>query len=62
MSMQGADGIMIARASVGNPFLFKMSKDLISTGTYSEPSFKEKIDSCLQHLEYNIEYKGQRGL
>ena len=62
MSMPGADGIMIARASVGNPFLFKMSKDLINTGSYTEPSIKEKIACCIRHLEYNVDHKGMRGL
>ena len=53
---------MIARASVGNPFLFRMSKDLISNGTYIEPSIRDRIDCCLRHLSYNIEHKGQHGL
>ena len=58
----GADGIMIGRAAIGNPFLFRMAKDIINTGNYSEPTIKEKIDCCLKHLSYNIEYKNNIGL
>jgi len=62
MSIVGADGIMIARASVGNPFLFRQAKELIEKGSYSEVSNRERIDCCLRHLSYSIEFKGMRGL
>ncbi len=57
------DGIMIGRAAVGNPFLFKAIKKYFDTGEIYEPTLREKIDTCIQHLQMNIIYKGYpRGL
>ena len=62
MNTAGADGIMIGRSTLGNPFIFKQGKEIINTGTYSEPSIKDNIACCIRHLELNIEIKGERGL
>ena len=63
MSIVGADAIMIGRASVGNPFIFRDSKYLINTGEKRAPaSVREKIDVCIKHLEKNVEYKGRQGV
>jgi tRNA-dihydrouridine synthase B len=59
----GCDGVMIGRAAVGNPFLFREAKEYLETGTYSKASVKEKIETCLDHLKFSIKYKGYpRGL
>jgi tRNA-dihydrouridine synthase B len=62
MNTDGADGIMIGRSSMGNPFIFRQGKELICTGSYSQPTIKDKIDCCIKHLELNIEIKGEHGL
>ncbi len=60
----GCDAVMIGRAVVGNPFLFRRAKSLIMTGSEGPmPSVEERINTCLAHLELNIQYKGfPRGL
>ena len=52
----GADGIMIARGAIGNPWIFKQSKELMEKGEYTkEITFDERIDVILRHLRYEIE-------
>ena len=46
----GCDSIMIGRGAVGNPFLFKQIKDYLHTGSYSEPSPKQRISLLLSHF------------
>ncbi len=55
-----ADGMMIGRAAVGYPFLFRRAKVLLETGTDpGEPTVEEMFDACIQHLDLNIKYKGE---
>ncbi len=59
----GCDGIMIGRAAIGNPFLFRHIDQYLSTGIEEVITAKERIDTCIEHLELNIKYKGdKRGL
>ncbi len=60
----GADGIMIGRGAIGNPFLFSRCKTYLEKGEYtSEPEIKERIHWCLIHFRRHIEYYGeQRGV
>lgn len=52
----GADAVMIARGAIGNPWIFKQTKDLIETGKQpKEPDLEEKIEITLRHLRYEIE-------
>ena len=53
------DGIMIGRAAIGNPFIFREIKALLETGTYIETATnEEKFAICLEHLKLTIEFKG----
>lgn len=51
----GVDGIMIGRASLGNPWIFK---DIIEQNHYEVIS-NEKLDVMLKHLELEIQEKGE---
>lgn len=58
------DGIMVGRATEGNPFIFKQIKEIFEKGevTYF-PSNKEKIDVALEHTKMLVENKGEvRGI
>ncbi|MCF8241219.1 MAG: tRNA dihydrouridine synthase DusB [Melioribacteraceae bacterium] len=55
-----ADAIMIARGAIGNPWIFKQSKEIILGAEYtSEITFEDKIQTCLRHLRYEIECKDE---
>ena len=57
----GADGVMIARGAIGNPWIFKEAKELLTTGSISTTINEEtKINTCLQHLKLAMKIKGER--
>ena len=58
----GVDGIMIGRASLGNPWIFKnIINGLTQKGQtpLGQPSKEEKLDTIIEHLELMIEEKGE---
>jgi tRNA-dihydrouridine synthase B len=57
----GVDGIMIGRASIGNPWIFREMKQFLDFGTIAEPpTLDERISAVLQHLHRSIIWKGQK--
>jgi len=60
----GVDGIMIGRATVGRPWIFRDIKHFLYTGELlPEPTVSEKADLALLHLEKSLEYKeGKRAI
>jgi tRNA-dihydrouridine synthase B len=54
------DAIMVARGSMGNPFLFKQIDEYLKTGeqTYF-PSVSEKMDTLLLQAKMMVEQKGE---
>lgn len=59
----GCDALMIGRGCIGYPFIYKMAKEYIETGIMPEdPTLRERIDTCLFHLEKTVEYNGSHGL
>lgn len=56
----GVDGIMIGRASIGNPWIFREIKHYVATGEILPgPTLKERVGAAKQHLKHSIEWKGQ---
>lgn len=54
----GVDGIMIGRATVGCPWIFRQIRHYLSTGELlPEPTVSEKADLALLHLEKSIHFK-----
>jgi tRNA-dihydrouridine synthase B len=60
----GVDGIMIGRATVGRPWIFRDIRHYLNTGEIlPEPSVNEKADLALLHLGKSLEYKdGKRAI
>ncbi len=57
----GVDGIMIGRASIGYPWIFREIKHFLKTGEHlSPPSFDERIKAAMRHLEMSVEWKGEK--
>jgi len=57
----GVDGVMIGRASIGNPWFFDQVKHFMSTGEHlSEPDISARIEVCKKHLLKSIEWKGDK--
>lgn len=57
----GVDGIMIGRASIGNPWVFREIKAFLDKGELiAPPTLKERVDATREHLDRSIEWKGER--
>ena len=57
----GIDGIMIGRASIGNPWFFNQVKYFMKTGKeLSLPSLEERVKVVKEHLDFSIRWKGER--
>jgi nifR3 family TIM-barrel protein len=55
----GVDGIMIGRATVGRPWIFKEIREFISSGQLIPPlTLKEKVDLARLQFHKSIEIKG----
>lgn len=56
----GVDGIMIGRASIGYPWIFREIKHYVETGKYLEPpTVDERVNTAKEHLERAIAWKGE---
>ena len=57
----GVDGIMIGRASIGYPWIFKEIKHYVETGELlPPPDIHERIRVVKQHLTHSLEWKGNK--
>ncbi|MCF0146939.1 MAG: tRNA dihydrouridine synthase DusB [Clostridium sp.] len=54
------DGIMVARGSMGNPWIFKQIENKLKGLEPQEITYSDKIDMCLRHYELAIKYDGER--
>lgn len=55
------DGIMIGRASIGYPWIFREIKHFFNTGErLAGPTIAERVDVCRTHLVKSIEWKGPK--
>lgn len=55
----GVDGIMIGRAAIGKPWIFKEIKHYLKTGEkLPEPTVQEKVEWARKHFIRSVEYKG----
>lgn len=57
----GVDGIMIGRAAIGYPWIFREVKHYMQTGELLEPpTLQERMEACKTHFNKSLEWKGER--
>ncbi len=57
----GVDGIMIGRASIGHPWIFREVKHYLKTREIlPPPTIEERVSACKEHLLKSVEWKGER--
>ncbi len=57
----GVDGVMIGRAAIGYPWIFREIKHFVKTGEIlPPPTVEERIDICRRHLTRSVEWKGEK--
>jgi len=55
----GVDGIMIGRAAIGYPWIFREIKHYLNTNQLlPSPTLEERIDVCRKHLYKSVQWKG----
>ena len=56
----GLDGMMIGRAAIGYPWIFREIKHYFKTGELlAPPTVAERINAARQHLQTSIDWKGE---
>lgn len=57
----GVDGIMIGRAAIGYPWIFREVKHYMATGEeLAPPTLAERLDACRKHLYGSVRWKGEK--
>jgi tRNA-dihydrouridine synthase B len=57
----GVDGMMIGRAAIGYPWIFKEIKHYLKTGEMlTAPDISERVRVAKEHLRLSMEWKGER--
>lgn len=57
----GIDGVMIGRASIGYPWIFREIKHFMEHGEHlAGPTMQERVEVCREHLKRAIKWKGER--
>ncbi len=57
----GVDGVMIGRAAIGYPWIFREIKHFLQTGCHlPPPNLTERVETCRIHFEKNVEWKGEK--
>ena len=57
----GVDGVMIGRAAIGYPWIFREIKHYEATGELlPPPTMEERIATAKKHLGFSVEWKGEK--
>ena len=57
----GCDGVMIGRAAIANPWIFRQARHYLQTGEHlPAPDPEERINLCIDHLKLSVYHNGLR--
>ncbi|WP_224995471.1 tRNA dihydrouridine synthase DusB [Cesiribacter sp. SM1] len=57
----GVDGVMIGRAAIGYPWIFREIKHYNATGELlPPPTLQERMATVKEHLRFSVEWKGEK--
>lgn len=60
LEQYGADGVMIGRAAIGYPWIFREVKHYLKTGQkLAPPTLEERVAVAKEHLQRSIQWKNQ---
>lgn len=60
MDRTGCDGVMIGRGAMGNPWIFAELIAALEHREFVAPSFSERMEIAMEHLEGMLSHKGER--
>lgn len=55
----GVDAIMIGRASIGNPWIFREIQEYLTGQEITPVSNEEKLKIILEHIDLQVKYLGE---
>lgn len=55
-----ADGVMIARGAMGNPFIFRQIKDYLKGKRIKDPTYDDILDTIKRQYDLSLTYKEER--
>ena len=58
----GADGVMVARGAMGNPWIFSEIAAALEHRPYTQPTADERLSLIKEHIAVHIAEKGERAL
>lgn len=54
------DGVMVGRASIGNPWIFREIKHFVETGEIlPKPTVIDRVNATIEHLDMSVDWKGK---
>jgi nifR3 family TIM-barrel protein len=57
----GVDGLLIGRAAIGNPWLFREIRTFLESGDRTQlPTLSERVAIVKEHIDRSISFKGER--
>lgn len=56
----GADGVMIGRGAMGNPWLFRTARQALAGETPTPETLSERLETAMLHAEWMADFKGER--
>jgi tRNA-dihydrouridine synthase B len=57
----GVDGIMIGRAAIGYPWIFREIKHYFATGEkLAPPTLAERLETVKRHVSFSVKWKGEK--
>ena len=59
LRITSADGLMIGRGAIGNPFIFSEIRAALAGESYTPPSIEERVECALEELRIAVEDKGE---
>lgn len=56
----GADGLMVGRGAMGNPWLFRTARQALEGKPVTRETLTERIDTAVMQAEWMVAFKGER--
>jgi nifR3 family TIM-barrel protein len=56
----GVDAVMVGRAAIGNPWIFRQIRALRNDQPCPAPTYEERVDLVMRHLRENEQVKGEK--
>ncbi len=53
-------GVMFARGAIGNPFIFRETREFLKKGCYTLPTVEERKETALMHYDLMVKYYGEK--